>query len=157
MHNFLDYLSHELIAAEILLAGIYKLFKRGQVNTHPLGELTRSGFLMEIDPNDTKLKGIVYMQTEQAVKFVSDVVKKVPIADRIIESIDSVQNPCNDYAIGNIDKYVTNKKSKIIHSISRRNSSLLIIDLLLPNSAIREKSKPSGNKASNRLTRLSPT
>lgn len=33
IHSFLDYLSDEFIAAEILLAGIYKLLKKGEIDT----------------------------------------------------------------------------------------------------------------------------
>lgn len=34
VHQFLDYLSDEFLAAEVLLAGIYKLLKRSQIDTH---------------------------------------------------------------------------------------------------------------------------
>lgn len=86
IHSFLDYVSDEFIAAEILLAGIYKLLKIGQVDTQSLGELTGSRVLMEIDPSSTKLKEIVDMPLEQAVKFVFDVIREVPLLERVISS-----------------------------------------------------------------------
>lgn len=86
LHGFLDYLSDEFIAAEILLASIYKMLKKGHVDTESLGELAGSQLLMEMDPLRTKLREVLDVREMQAVKFVFDVIRDVPFFERIIMS-----------------------------------------------------------------------
>lgn len=84
--QFLDFVGDEFVAAEILLAGIYKYLKIGKIDTKSLGELAGSMELMDIDPDKTKVKQVLDMPYEHAVKFVFDVVSDIPLTQRIIKS-----------------------------------------------------------------------
>lgn len=58
----------------------------GKIDTQSLGELTGNEELMNINSDMTKVKQILDMPTEHAVKFVFDIISEIPLSKRIIKS-----------------------------------------------------------------------
>lgn len=86
IHQFIDYVPDRFITAEILLAEIYKLLKKGKIDSQSFGELINNKELMSINHELTDVKEVLDISTEQGVKFVFDVVRELPITKRIIGS-----------------------------------------------------------------------
>lgn len=59
-------------------SNIYKLLKKGQIDTKSLGELTGNQGLMDLEPSHTKLKRVVDYESENGIKFTFDVIREVP-------------------------------------------------------------------------------